>query len=267
MNLTEDDLNRESIGLLGVFEYNVVIMGQKPLALKFLYWARDLRSSALFKTLKKHCKGDVLDVGGWDFYKTAKKKDLHFNTWTTLEPSGQDKPDIKDECLEFVTGDGCNMPFENNKFDTVLCIQVLEHVFTPIKMIEEIARVLKPNGYGIFLIPQTATLHLLPHHYYNFTMPWIKKVMEKAELQIVQLKPLGGIWSSMTSHLFYFFLQSSRFQGMTTREYRRNIFFYLLYPVMIFYAIISIPICLLLSLGDLTEEPNNHLVVAQKKML
>ena len=30
------------------------------------------------------------------------------------------------------------------------------------------------------------------------------------------------------------------------------------------WAALSVPICLLLSLGDLTEEPNNHLVVARK---
>lgn len=240
-------------------------MTQKTLVLKFLYWARDARSKEMFAALKKYCQGDVLDVGGWDFYRTAKKKNLNFDTWTTLEPSTDGSPDIKDERFKFVTGNGCDMLFEESKFDTILCIQVLEHVFEPTKMIQEISRVLKPNGYAIFLIPQTATLHLAPHHYYNFTRFWIKKVMAKADLTILQIKPLGGVWATMASRLFYFFLQSGRFQGMTTKEYKRNIFFYLLYPVMTLYAVIGIPICLLLSLGDLTEEPNNHLVVVQKQ--
>jgi len=34
---------------------------------------------------------------------------------------------------------------------------------------------------------------------------------------------------------------------------------------MALFAILSIPIALALSLGDLTEEANNHLVIAQKK--
>lgn len=240
-------------------------MAQKSFMLKFLYWVRNLRSREIFKTLKQYCKGDVLDVGGGDFYKTAKKQGLDFNTWTTLDTAKENTLSIKDENFKFVLGDGCKMPFEDNKFDTVLSVQVLEHVLTPIKMVEEIARVLKPNGHCIFLIPQTATLHLAPHHYYNFTKFWIKKVMEKANLKILQIKPLGGIWSSMASHLFYFFLQSVRFKGMSVKESQRNIFFYLLYPVMILYAVVSIPICLFLSLGDLTEEANNHLVIVQKK--
>ncbi|MBM4402093.1 MAG: methyltransferase domain-containing protein [Candidatus Cloacimonetes bacterium] len=219
----------------------------------------------MFAALNKYCNGNVLDVGGGDFYKTAKKKNLNFDSWITLEPSTEDKPKIKDARFRFVAGDGCQMPFEGSKFDTVLCIQVLEHVFKPIKMVAEISRVLKPQGHAVFLIPQTATLHLAPYHYHNFTRFWIKEVMQHADLKILQLKPLGGIWSSTASHLFYFFLQSMRFKTMSAKECERNIFFYLLYPIMVLYAVISIPICLLFSLGDLSEEPNNHLVVVQKQ--
>jgi hypothetical protein len=33
---------------------------------------------------------------------------------------------------------------------------------------------------------------------------------------------------------------------------------------MAVFAAAAIPVCLLFSLGDLSEEPNNHLVVARK---
>ena len=224
---------------------------------------RNLRSREMFKALKQYCKGDVLDVGGWDFYLTVKKKKIIFNTWTTLDHS-EKIIDIKDDKFIFIKGDGLDMPFESNSFDTVLNIQVLEHVFKPIAMVNEMSRVLKPNGYGIFLIPQTSTIHMAPYHYYNFTKFWIKEAMEKAGLKIVEIKPLGGIWSSSASHFFYFFLQSIRFPGMSTKENKRNLLFYVLYPLMVLYAVISIPICLLFNLGDLTEEPNNHLVIVQK---
>lgn len=237
---------------------------QKSLTVKFLYLARNLCSKELFRALKRYCNGDVLDVGGWDFYLTAKSKKLKFNTWATLEYSEARILNIKDEHFRFAHGDGCNMQFEDNFFDTVLCIQVLEHVFDPVKMVNEISRVLKTNGYGIFLIPQTSTIHLAPTHYYNFTRFWIKEVMEKSGLDILEIKPLGGIWSSMASHLVYFFLQSARVEGMSTKENKRNFLFYVLYSLMVLYAVISIPICLALSLGDLTEEPNNHLVIVKK---
>lgn len=237
---------------------------EKETIFNILFWFRNIRSKALFVALEKYCSGNVLDVGGGDFYQVVKKRKIKFSTWTTLDPSKKHQSNINDRKFKYIIGDGCQMPFKGNKFDIVLNIQVLEHVFDPLKMISEISRILKPQGYGIFLIPQTCTLHGAPHNYYNFTRFWVEEAMGKNNLKIIELKPLGGIWSSMASHLFYFFFQSMRFFGMSPRECQRNIFFYILYPLMFLYALINIPICLFLSLGDLTEEPNNHLVVVRK---
>lgn len=243
---------------------NIITMSLKRFVFKVLYWIRNLRSKQLFLALKKYCHGDVLDIGGRDFYLTAKEKKINFESWTSLDIE-ENEMGIEDEKYTFISGDGCAMEFEDDKFDTILNIQVLEHVMEPNMMIMESHRVLKTNGIGVFLIPQTSTVHLVPHHYYNFTRFWIKEIMEKAGFEILSLNPLGGIWSTMGSHMFYFNLQSIRFKGMSTKECKRNVFFYLFYPLMVLYTIINIPIVMLLSLGDLTEEPNNHLVVVRKK--
>ena len=237
---------------------------RKSLLWKFIYWVRDLRSKEIFEALIKYGKGEILDVGGWDFYATAKKKNIQFNSWTTLDTQEEKKLTLNDKNYKFILGDGCNMPFDNNKFDTVLCIQVVEHVFEPIKMVYEVSRVLKPNCYGIFLIPQTSTIHHTPEHYYNFTRFWIMQVMKKANLEIIELKSLGGFWSTIASRLLYFFLQSIKCKGFSAEECKRNLLFYILYPFMVLYAIINIPLCLILSRGDLTEEPNNHYVLVKK---
>lgn len=240
-------------------------MAKKSFLSRTLYFLRDKRSKELFRALTVYCSGNVLDVGGWDFYLTVKKRKIRYSDWTTLEASKEHKPDIVDSNFKFVVGDGCRMPFKKESFNTVLNIQVLEHVLEPLKMVNEVSRVLKPKGYGIFLIPQTCTLHGAPHNYYNFTRYWIEEAMKKNNLKIIELKPLGGIWSSMASHLFYFFLQSTGYPGMSLKEGKRNLFFYILYPFMFLYALINIIICLIFSTGDLAEEPNNHLVVVRKK--
>lgn len=237
---------------------------KKTLVAAFAYWARNLRSGEMFRALREYCSGDVLDVGGRDFYLTAKEKGANFKSWTTLEPREDTLLKIADDKFRSVSGDGCRMDFKDNSFDTILNIQVLEHVVEPLLMVKEISRVLRPSGYAIFLIPQTSVQHELPAHYYNFTRSWVEEAMHRSGLVTIELKPLGGVWSSMASHLVYFFFKAFRFSGYSLPVHKRNVLFYVFFPLMLLYALMSIPICLLLSFGDLTEEPNNYLVVARK---
>ena len=231
---------------------------------RFMTWARNLRSAALFAALERHARGEVLDVGGWDFFLSVRDNPrISFTSWTSLE-EGERLLETEDARYRAVTGDGEKMAFPDASFDTVLNIQVLEHTFDPLAMVREISRVLRPGGAAIFLIPQTSVLHHPPKHYYNFTRFWISKAADAAGLQIVALTPLGGRWSSTASHMVHFFFAAFRATGYSTVEDRRGPLFYLLLPLMCLYAAVSVPICLLLSLGDLTEEANNHLVVARK---
>jgi len=240
------------------------MMTGKPFLTQLLYRARNLRYADMFDALRAYCKGEVLDVGGWDFVETALRQGIDFDHWVTLERTVGRLPATSDAPVSVVYGDGCALGIASNRFDTVINIQVLEHVFEPIPMVEEIGRVLRPGGHAIFLIPQTSTMHLAPHFHQNFSRFWIQKAMERAGLELVQLRPLGGIWSSMASHLVYFFLQAARADGMSDKGIRRNRLFWALLPFQVLYAAVNIPICMLLSLGDLQEEPNNHLVVAKK---
>lgn len=57
-----------------------------------------------------------------------------------------------------VKADICNLPFEENQFDVVFCNHVLEHIEDDKKAMSELYRVLKPNGMGIFQIPQDLKL-------------------------------------------------------------------------------------------------------------
>ena len=231
-----------------------------------MFAARNARSRELFRALQQYCAGNVLDVGGRDFYSIAKAKTLDFHQWTNLEYSVNHVLTLEDNNLRTVLGDGCCLPFISNTFDTVLNIQVLEHVMEPLKMMAEMSRVLKPGGRGVLLIPQTSVPHELPHHYYNLTRFWIKEAAKRNAFEILELKPLGGVWSTLASHLVYFFFQSVRAKGYSMPECKRNWLFYLLYPFMVLYAFIHIPICMIFSLGDLTEDPNNHLVVLEKRV-
>ena len=56
--------------------------------------------------------------------------------------------------LADVKADICKLPFQDNEFDVILCNHVLEHIPDDTKAMQELYRVLKPGGFGVFQIPQ-----------------------------------------------------------------------------------------------------------------
>ena len=55
--------------------------------------------------------------------------------------------------LATIKMDVMNMTFRDNTFDCIICYHVLEHVENDIKAMQEIYRVLEPNGYAILQVP------------------------------------------------------------------------------------------------------------------
>lgn len=50
-----------------------------------------------------------------------------------------------------------SIPLEDNKFDVIFCNHVLEHVDDAMQCMQELYRVMKPGGWGIFQVPQDFT--------------------------------------------------------------------------------------------------------------
>lgn len=53
-----------------------------------------------------------------------------------------------------IKADICNLPFNDNSYDIIFCNHVLEHIPDDTKAMQELYRVLKPGGIGVFQIPQ-----------------------------------------------------------------------------------------------------------------
>ena len=51
--------------------------------------------------------------------------------------------------LRFLRGDAHHLPFPENRFDVVYCRYVLEHVRDPLRVLQEMRRVLKPGGRAL----------------------------------------------------------------------------------------------------------------------
>ena len=56
--------------------------------------------------------------------------------------------------LADVKADICHLPFEDDRFDVILCNHVLEHIPDDRRALSELYRVMKPGGWGIFQVPQ-----------------------------------------------------------------------------------------------------------------
>ncbi len=56
--------------------------------------------------------------------------------------------------LADVKADICNLPFESDTYDVIFCNHVLEHIPDDLKAMQELYRVLKPEGMAILQIPQ-----------------------------------------------------------------------------------------------------------------
>lgn len=77
------------------------------------------------------------------FYKRFRKmKNLEYTTTDLESPLADVKADI------------CNLPFKDNTYDVIFCNHVLEHIPDDTKAMQEMYRILKPGGWGIFQIPQ-----------------------------------------------------------------------------------------------------------------
>jgi SAM-dependent methyltransferase len=55
--------------------------------------------------------------------------------------------------MPVLRGVGEHLPFAGDSFDLVVSVWVLEHVKEPLKVLREVARVLRPGGHFVFLTP------------------------------------------------------------------------------------------------------------------
>jgi SAM-dependent methyltransferase len=182
-----------------------------------------------------------------------------------VEPSAEDLPAVDDPRVRTVVGDGCALEFADDSFDTVLSIQVLEHVFEPIRMIEELHRVARPGAAIVVMVPQTANIHHAPHHYQNLTRYWLEEAARRVDAEVVAYKPMGGAWSSTASRLLLQYPAAFGVGGYAHPGVRRGWRFWALFPIGVLTSVLTFPLAMLLSLGDLEEEANNHLIVLRKR--
>jgi len=107
-----------------------------------------------------------------------------------------------------VFGDGMRMPFAAASFDSVLALEVLEHVSHADACVSEVARVLRPGGVFLLTVPFVSPLHQWPFDYLRFTPKGIEALLARHALCIEKLEPRGNFASATGSTVSHWLLRA-----------------------------------------------------------
>ncbi|MFC1489372.1 class I SAM-dependent methyltransferase [Thermodesulfobacteriota bacterium] len=75
-----------------------------------------------------------------------------------------------------IVADACDLPIEDQSVDFVINIAMLEHVDNPGAVINEICRILKPEGEVLAYAPFMQPYHAAPTDYYRWTHQGLKEL-------------------------------------------------------------------------------------------
>lgn len=135
--------------------------------------------------------------------------------------------------------DICEIPVNDNTFDIVVNTQVVEHVPDPSGAIKEMSRVLKKGGKLYLTAPQISPVHGRPYNFFFFTDIGLKKMFEDASLDVIYIKPRGGvfcvlakIFSILPTNIYYQVAFSGFKREIGFKSKPKNLFLVvLLFPV------------------------------------
>lgn len=130
--------------------------------------------------LGKNIQGKTLDVGcGSKPYERC----FSASEYIGLEIDNTINREIKRADVFY---DGKKLPFDNETFDSVVCFQVLEHVFEPDEFLKEVYRVLKPEGKFLLTVPFVWDEHEQPFDYARYSSFGLNHLLQKNNFLILE---------------------------------------------------------------------------------
>lgn len=218
----------------------------------------DLQILTIFRDVKKYLpgfKGNVLDIGcGQSPYRFLLNTNETKYYGIDIEGAGSfgyNNPDV-------ISFDGKNIPFENEKFDAIICTEVLEHVEEYQYLINEIYRTSKKNADIIVTIPWSARYHYIPYDYFRYTPSTLKTMFSK--FSRIEIRPRGTDFAVISSKIIVIF-----FRAFFPEQAWKYIFLpiYILFLPILILAVIIAHLALLLNIGA-SEDPLGYTIVIKK---
>jgi len=147
------------------------------------------------------------------------------------------------------------LPFRAGTFDAALHMVTLEHLPEPGLALAEIARVLAPGGRLLIAAPHEWEVHQAPHDYFRYTRFGLQYLLEKAGLEPIEMRAVGGYFRLLARRLLnglQFFTGGLRWLGFVPA------------------AILLVPPALVLPLFDAFDRERNftagYICTARKRV-
>lgn len=103
-----------------------------------------------------------------------------------------------------LVGDLQSLPLRDASCDALLNIVVLEHTPDPLRVVQELHRVLRPGGRLLLIAPMIWEIHQAPHDYFRFTRYGLERLLRSAGFETARLEPIGGFFWLVGRYSFYF---------------------------------------------------------------
>ena len=169
--------------------YGSQILARLSRAPKFNAWMAD--------TVRPFCGQRVLEIGGGVGNLTLQLvprtsfvvSDVNPLYLTTLESLRASRPYLSVEYCD--VGDAASFPSRPDGFDTVICLNVVEHIADDVGALANVGRVLGEDGRAIVLVPQGpwnfGTLDEVLGHQRRYTEASLTAAAEAAGLQVERI--------------------------------------------------------------------------------
>lgn len=138
-------------------------------------------------TAQRYAQGVLVDIGcGTKPYAPlfAPHVVSHIGVDLADSPHGCEQVDVVGTAYETTLTD-CSA-------DVILCSEVLEHLEEPGAAFTEFHRVLKPGGVLLLTTPFIWPIHEQPRDFYRYTEYGLRYLSERAKLDVLDVRPLGG---------------------------------------------------------------------------
>ena len=112
-------------------------------------------------------------------------------------------PSVRNPLAVDVLATAYDVPLPDESADTILVTSVLEHLEEPDRALREFHRLLKHDGHLILTAPFIWHVHEEPRDFFRYSPYGLRYLLEKAQLEVVEVQPLAGAWTTFSIEISY----------------------------------------------------------------